>query len=88
MHATRRGESYVTLSNGGDLSLIVGFLVLAVDRLNLVHLDRLSNANANFCLSSTVPRTATLCPYHRDQLGRATALVKGTYGHIETVDVS
>lgn len=48
------------LRNGGYFSLVDGFLVMAVDGLDLVHLDRLGDADADFGLLPATLRPATL----------------------------
>jgi len=84
---TSRERSFVKSRNGHDFSLIVGVLVIAVDGLDLIHLDGLGNTNADFCLSLETSRAAALYPCHRDQSDRVTMSVGGTYAHIETVHV-
>ena len=63
-------ESQITLSNGGDFPVIIGFLVIAMNRPNIIHLDglgdafirldRLGDTDADFGLSPTTSRAATL----------------------------
>ena len=84
---TSRERSFVTLRNGHDFSLIVGVLVVAVDGLDLIHLDGLGNTNADFCLSLETSRAAALYPCHRNQSDRIMVSVEGTHAHIETVHV-
>ena len=49
----------VTLRNGREFLLIEGSSVMAVVGLDPVHSDRLSNVDADFCLSPST-RAATL----------------------------
>ena len=55
---TRRAMSFVTLRDGGDLLSVVIISIMVLDRLNLVHLDGLSNTNADFGLSPCTARAA------------------------------
>ena len=61
---------------------------MSTDGLDLVHLDRLGNTDADFCLSFAAPRAATLYSCHCDQPGGVMIPMEGTYAHIETVHVS
>ena len=53
MHTTRQAGSSVTLRDGRDFSVIETHSAVAVIGLDLVHLDRLGDIDANFCLSPT-----------------------------------
>ena len=60
MGATKQARSSVTLCDGRDFSIIETHLVVAMIRFDLVHLDRLGDIDADFRLSPTTARAASL----------------------------
>lgn len=50
MHTTRQEEHFATLRDGHDFLVVIRFMVMAMARFYLVHLDGLGNADADFRL--------------------------------------
>jgi len=66
MHMMRE-RSFVTLRNGHDFALFIRVMVIAMDRLDFIHLDGLGNTDADFRLSFETSRAAALYPCNCDQ---------------------